>query len=771
MTRDHLILDRPCTYCQVLELKDLQHGGRMRHDQCGKPYVDFGEARGWEADAEGFWNNDLRLGYRRHDVLPSLPELAATALQGCAFCKVLRDDLISVLVKLWNKEETNTTGLTITEVIYRFRGDKNSPRVGLDTLYVFFVVDSRVGMTEYSLQYRFHAYPSDPCAQWFKIDRYPVTNEQLSAPALDRMNMLIGRSLQESPIKNNIQERFLPTRFLPTRFLPTRFLPTRFLPTRFLPTRFLPTRFLPTRFLPTRLLDLDSKCTSGLRLVITKKDPEIKRLDRFHKRYAALSYCWGSASEARLQLITTHLTLNSHLLGIQLDRVPKTISDAIRLCRGLGIRYLWVDALCVIQGDDEDWNKESFKMSQIYSNCFLTLCVAQGDSCSSGFLEPLYAPPTVQINFRSEVNRSISGSIYVRMLFPPNKILDTHSKKVSSSRTHNVNEITKYNIDRAAWAQRGWTFQEDQLSPRKLYFGELMFYFGSKTLHEAADGTKFSRQSFLEIEMSLGETLVHWYTMMEAYTERKITFESDRFPAISALARSICDRFPDQKYLAGLWESDLHRGLLWTTKSRIALPHDFKLPVQAYIAPSWSWACRPCAVTWIRLITEGSSAKFSSELILKNADVPYDQANPYGRVSRARLSIRSKVFKLPRFTDTRVDEPGVRQPRFFLAGEYVFNYIFRPENDDFIAYLRPDWDNSFLHDEQLSLLLVSKSTPVYHSQFSSVGDEMLGIIIRPIPGMENEYEKLGVWYSENEGDYCGGTKFWEKISMQELTLV
>ncbi|KAI0858423.1 HET-domain-containing protein [Xylaria cubensis] len=725
MTRDHLILDRPCTYCQVLELKDLQHGGRMRHDRYGKPYVDFGDARGWEADPEYLWRSDLKLGYRRHDVLPSLPELSATALQGCAFCKVLRDDLISVSVLLRNNEETNTTGLTITEVIYRFLGDENSPRVGLSVLCVFFVVDFRVGKTESSLHYHFHAYPSDPCAQWFKIDRYPVVNDQLSAPSLDRMNKLIGRSLQESPIENDIQEGFL----------------------------------------PTRLLDLESNCTSGLRLVITKEDPEIKGLNRFHKRYAALSYCWGSASEAKLQLITTHLTLNSHLLGIQLDRVPKTISDAIRLCRGLGIRYLWVDALCIIQGDDEDWNKESFKMSQIYSNCFLTLCVARGDSCSSGFLKPFYAPPTVQINFRSEVNSSISGSLYLRMLFPLDETLEAYGKH-SISRFYHVKKTTKGDIDNATWAQRGWTFQEDQLSPRKLYFGKLMFYFGSKTLHEAADGTRFSRQSCLKIEMSLGETLSHWYTMMEAYTKRKITIESDRFPAISALARSICDRFPDQKYLAGLWESDLRRGLLWTTRSRIALPRDFKLPVQTYIAPSWSWACRPRAVTWIRQITEGGSDKFSSELILKNADVTYDQANPYGRISRGRLSILSKVFKLPRLTDTPVELEGP-QPRLILIEKN--EYIFSPENNEFVAYLSLDWDNFVLHDEQLSLLLVSKRTPDSHSIIrSDREEELLGILIRPMPGMENEYEKLGVWFSK---DHLFWTKFWEKISMQELTLV
>lgn len=564
-------------------------------------------------------------------------------------------------------------------------------------------------------------------------------NDRLSAPNLDRIKALISRALEEKPIENVHQE-----------------------------------------FLPTRLLDLESDCSSGLRLVVTKGDPEISRLDPIQKRYAALSYCWGSASEAKQQLKTTHDTLDSHLLEIQLINVPKTISDAIQVCRCLGIRYLWVDALCIIQGSEEDWNKESFSMSHIYSNSFLALCVIEGNSCLSGFLEPAYSPPTVQINFQSEIHKSISGTLYLRMLHPPQETLKVFSEQIGKP-IGKPDNPSSADFEEAAWEERGWTFQEDQLSPRKLYFGKRMAYMSSGKLCEAADGTKFSRETYVNMENTLGQTLSGWYNLVKAYTERKLSFEHDKLPAISAFARNICDRFPHQKYLAGLWESDLHKGLLWTTYTWLEFENYYKPPGAMYIAPSWSWACRPCNITWISGIGRGEEVKYSPEFTLNHAEILVPKENPYGRVSMGRLSIRGKVFKPPLCEHGRV--------RIKNNGDYgkyltiVFNYVLRSEDNKYIAHMILDWDyHSVSHDDdgyprgpvdQLSLLLVSRTTLDQQFMFPTYDltdqEVMLGILVRPVPGMNNEYEKLGIWYSENRD--LGGVKFWEEIPLQELILV
>lgn len=190
-----LILDRPCKYCKVLELKDLQHGGKMRHDQHDNPYVDFGEVEVTEAmnaekgttvlmaiDALKFAmstepkepkvlpKSELKLGYQRSDILPNLPGLATTANQGCAFCKVLRDDLISANLQDGTsdteescaKERAIPMEIVITEVTYQFREfetgselHEDDPKIWLDSLYVYFTVTSGVENIEKSLHYNF----------------------------------------------------------------------------------------------------------------------------------------------------------------------------------------------------------------------------------------------------------------------------------------------------------------------------------------------------------------------------------------------------------------------------------------------------------------------------------------------------------------------------------------------------------------------------------------------------------------------------------------
>lgn len=133
------------------------------------------------------------------------------------------------------------------------------------------------------------------------------------------------------------------------------------------------TPFIDRGFLPIRLLDLETDTATKIKLIVTSEDRDAKGLPASQRWHAALSYCWGNANEAKLQLQTTNETMKAHLSDIQLDTVPRAISDAVHVCRCLGIRYLWVDALCIIQGDADDWSRESFNMSHIYSSSFLTL--------------------------------------------------------------------------------------------------------------------------------------------------------------------------------------------------------------------------------------------------------------------------------------------------------------------------------------------------------------------------------------------------------------
>lgn len=98
----------------------------------------------------------------------------------------------------------------------------------------------------------------------------------------------------------------------------------------------------PSSFNPTRLLDVTER---DVKLVETSDMDKSERHE-----WCALSYVWGGD----VPLKTTKATQLAHKKRIPLDTLPQTMKDTVYVCRGMGIRYLWIDALCIIQDDQED---------------------------------------------------------------------------------------------------------------------------------------------------------------------------------------------------------------------------------------------------------------------------------------------------------------------------------------------------------------------------------------------------------------------------------
>lgn len=90
---------------------------------------------------------------------------------------------------------------------------------------------------------------------------------------------------------------------------------------------------------PSRLLDLSESYTTGLVKIVDARS--------LKAQYAALSYCWGDS----LPLTTTKATIQYMMEGVQLQDLPLTFKDATNVCHYLGIRYIWIDSVCIIQDD------------------------------------------------------------------------------------------------------------------------------------------------------------------------------------------------------------------------------------------------------------------------------------------------------------------------------------------------------------------------------------------------------------------------------------
>ena len=132
--------------------------------------------------------------------------------------------------------------------------------------------------------------------------------------------------------------------------------------------------------LPSRVIDVEKIClheTEG----------------RETGNYVALSYCWGGDQKMK----TTKENIASKKISIKLEHLPRTLQDAIQVCRQLAIRYLWIDALCIIQDNDDDKTRELSQMALIYNRATLVVSASRAQSVYDGFLVDIKGYPAEAI--------------------------------------------------------------------------------------------------------------------------------------------------------------------------------------------------------------------------------------------------------------------------------------------------------------------------------------------------------------------------------------
>jgi hypothetical protein len=284
--------------------------------------------------------------------------------------------------------------------------------------------------------------------------------------------------------------------------------------------------------------------------------------------------------------------LPDRLKEIPMVGVPQTFRDAIVITRELGLEYLWIDSLCILQDSKEDWQRESSKMGTVYSNAFLTISAAASTDSTQGIFKPRSLPsiPPVEIKPRD----SDCTSLYVAEFL------------------ENVPLQTRQPID-----SRAWCLQEIALSPRVLIYGTEMLGWLCDSTTDSEQGGIFDQKEdpcppllaprlhckiqpnpvkqkvpefelFAFLEKKGNETGL-WASIVNEFTRRKLSYESDRLPVLSGVVKEIQSLTGDE-YLAGLWKKDLRYNLVWGVDTLFGKEDDeWKRPAK-YRAPSWSWA-------------------------------------------------------------------------------------------------------------------------------------------------------------------------------------
>lgn len=330
--------------------------------------------------------------------------------------------------------------------------------------------------------------------------------------------------------------------------------------------------------LPSRVLEiLDPRDVhKGVRLVETRHMKGI---------YACLSYCWGDSNVGQ----TVQSNLSNHLQNIPFNDLPSTVMDFIYLCHKLGFKYLWVDRLCIVQDDQGDWSRESSRMCDIYSKSALTISVPLCSKASQSFLSERRKRFWEQSQFRilddidvvsgskHSLGSSSRGSLWIS-----GNLYKTSPWALEKNWTHFC-EIQKDEVN--PWLRRGWTFQEWILSPRVLHIDKM-------TIWDCFDGyadelkQRELRRAHLLRNLDHIRICVPWDFIVEEYSQRHLSKEKDRLPALAGLAERY-RQVTSYTYLAGLWWEQMPLSLLWQAKvSNSAEGRE----LADQTIPSWSWA-------------------------------------------------------------------------------------------------------------------------------------------------------------------------------------
>jgi Heterokaryon incompatibility protein (HET) len=348
--------------------------------------------------------------------------------------------------------------------------------------------------------------------------------------------------------------------------------------------------------------------------------------------FAALSYCWGG--DQSLKCLTSNFP--QMMTIIPLKDLPPTILDAVKLCRAIGLKYIWIDAFCIIQDDPTDKEIEIAKMPHIYGSAALTIAAARSVSVLGGFLH--------QRQFTAQSDAFIL----------PYRCSDGQIGSVT---------LTEIDTSEEPIDERGWTLQERLLSSKTVEFGSRQTRWICQQSEYKANYTDGWRENAPyspqrhdhlrldeyagkgKITLSNGEDyerlLRQWNTIVEAYTRRKLTLTSDRAWAISGIAERFAAILGDT-YIAGMWKACLLSGLLWQISK-----FNTASAGSVFQGPSWSWTAVNGPVSFpyeYYSFRSGVLENYTAEVVDLKMDLTNNLA-PYGAIRErsGRLKLRART--------------------------------------------------------------------------------------------------------------------------------
>lgn len=421
--------------------------------------------------------------------------------------------------------------------------------------------------------------------------------------------------------------------------------------------------------------------------------------------------------------------------GINVAELPQTLRDAVKAVRSLGIRYLWIDSLCICQDDREEWARESSRMSEIYSNAKVVLAANHAANNSVGLFHERPPRPSCRVDFPG-----YAQDVHVQMLYNSDEV-DWNASGFSSE----------------PLATRSWALQERVLARRLLHYNSRQMYYECDNGIVGEDGCGSSRRfgnlhGLREEQVKQDEkqddeeespTDYHalWKMLIWFYGQRNLTHVTDMFPALSGLAKLFAAKI-GADYVAGIWSNELIEGICWQgVGDRRPSSSD------QYIAPSWSWA------SYAGIAGLGpTSGRYAH--IGKVLDWHIDlksEANPFGEVVGGWIQIHAPMVPLTQATDLNKDDLE-HSARFEKTGHVPIRYVRTPwtKEADSRSYHHISLDNDenakagTWESLEMKVMIVA-SIETDDPRMSGVDGTCFGLIVTNAEGQDNNQVKRLGW--------------------------
>ncbi|ETS73429.1 hypothetical protein PFICI_15034 [Pestalotiopsis fici W106-1] len=345
-----------------------------------------------------------------------------------------------------------------------------------------------------------------------------------------------------------------------------------------------------TKTLPKRLLDLGAESSAWppehVRIIASK---ELSSADQVHRRYVTLSHCWGpnpTFAQLNQDNLETWMTTGIPWTDCCSN---KNFEEALQVARNLGIRYIWIDSLCIIQHNAEDWEEEAPMMRDIYRNSFCNIAASDSADGYGGL-------------FRSRNGTSVAAPVYSGQVGTSIPLLAGRTWRIVSG------SMWRRELLEQPLYKRGWVFQERMLAPRILHFCKEQVFWDCATtsacetfpagLPTQLDGTaRIDRRWRAWLGAPSPEARQNmnidtfWSSAVSAYTGNELTFHKDKLSAIYGVGNIVAEAMQEGwgDWVAGLWSTRLENQLAWTVIDPAEATRPKSQAGESLTFPSWSW--------------------------------------------------------------------------------------------------------------------------------------------------------------------------------------